>query len=147
MHGKRKSGVFFCRQPRVQSQLLGNFIMPERTWSNHNIHIWYSNIQVTIFVTCLNFARTGSQILLPAVSSCRRVILSRKMALNSNGEVNYRELARRPWTVTCTVVNTGTTSNYIFMVPLPYQYHSFMLILPSLSNCYKVHINAMGNFK
>ena len=36
-------------------------------------------------MTCLNFAGTG-----PAVSSCRRVIPSRKIALNSNGEGNYR---------------------------------------------------------
>ena len=48
-------------------------------------------------MTCLNFAGTGSRISLPAVSSCRRVKLLRKIALNSNGEVNYRELARRPW--------------------------------------------------
>ena len=44
----------------------------------------------------LNFAGTGSRILLPAVSSCRRVKPSRKIASNSNGEVNCRELARRP---------------------------------------------------
>ena len=48
-------------------------------------------------MTCLNFAGTGSWILIPALSSCRRVIPSRKIALNSNGEINYRELARRPW--------------------------------------------------
>ena len=48
-------------------------------------------------MTCLNFAGTVARILLPTVSSCRRVIPSRKIALNSNGEVNYRELARRPW--------------------------------------------------
>ena len=48
-------------------------------------------------MACLNFAGTGSRILLPAVSSCRRVKPSRKIALNSNGEVNCRELARRPW--------------------------------------------------
>ena len=38
-----------------------------------------------------------SRILLPAVRSSRRVKPSRKIALNSNGEVNCRELARRPW--------------------------------------------------
>ena len=47
-------------------------------------------------MTCLNFAGTESRILLPPLSSSRRVIPSRKIALNSNGEVNYRELARRP---------------------------------------------------
>ena len=45
----------------------------------------------------MNFAVTGSRILLPAVRSSRRVKPSRKIALNSNGEVNCRELARRPW--------------------------------------------------
>ena len=38
-----------------------------------------------------------SRILLPAVRSSRRVKPSPKIALNSNGEVNCRELARRPW--------------------------------------------------
>ena len=66
--------------------------LPARTWRNHNI----GHVQVTIFVTCLNFAGTGSRISLPAVSSGRRVKPSRKIALNSNGEVNCRELARRP---------------------------------------------------
>ena len=47
-------------------------------------------------MTCLNFAGTGSRISLPAVSSYRRVKPSRKIALNSNEEVNCRELARRP---------------------------------------------------
>ena len=56
----------------------------------------HSNVQVTIFVTCLNFAGTGSRILLHPLSSSRRVIPSRKIALNSNGEVNCKELARRP---------------------------------------------------
>ena len=56
----------------------------------------HSNVQVTITVACLNFAATGSRFLLPALSSCRRVKPSRKIALNSNREVNYRELARRP---------------------------------------------------
>ena len=55
-----------------------------------------SNVQVTITVTCLNFAVTGSRILLHPLSSSRRGKPSRIIALNSNGEVNYRELARRP---------------------------------------------------
>ena len=45
----------------------------------------------------MNFTVTGSRILLPAVRSSRRVKPSRKITLNSNGEVNCRELARRPW--------------------------------------------------
>ena len=47
----------------------------------------------------MNFAVRGSQILLPAVRSSRRGKPSRKIALNSNGKVNYRELARRPWSL------------------------------------------------
>ena len=57
----------------------------------------HSNVQVTITVTCLNFAGTGSRISLPPLSSSRRRIPSQRIALNSNGEVNYRELAQRPW--------------------------------------------------
>ena len=68
----------------------------------------HSNLQVTITVTCLNFTGTGSRILLHPLSSSRRVILSRKIALNSNWEVNYRELARRPWyiTINCELLST-----------------------------------------
>ena len=55
-----------------------------------------SNVQVTITVTCLNFAVTGSRILLHPLSSSRRGKPSRKIALNSKGEVNCRELAQRP---------------------------------------------------
>ena len=73
---------------RVQSQLFGNFTA--------SIQSQHSNVQVKIFLTCLNFAGTGSRILLPPLSSSRRVIPSQKIALNFNGGVNYRELARRP---------------------------------------------------
>ena len=55
-------------------------------------------MQVIIFVTFLNFAVTGWRILLLPLSSSRGVIPSRKIALNSNGEVKYWELVRRPWT-------------------------------------------------
>ena len=61
----------------------------------------HSNVQVTITMTCLNFAVTGSRILLHPLSSSRRVKPSRKIALNSSGEVNCRELARRPWDQHC----------------------------------------------
>ena len=54
------------------------------------------NVQITIFMTCLIFADTGSRILLPPLSLSRRVIPSPKIALNFNGQVNYRELAQRP---------------------------------------------------
>ena len=60
------------------------------------ITLHHDNIQVTIFVTCLNFANTGSRILLPSLSSSRGVIPSWKFTLNLNKEVNYRELARGP---------------------------------------------------
>ena len=36
-------------------------------------------------------------LLLHPLSLSRRVILSQKIVLNSNGEVNCRELARGPW--------------------------------------------------
>ena len=83
---------------------------------------------VTIFVTCLNFAGTGLRILLPPLSSSRRVIPSRKIALNSNGEVNYQELARRPWCTMnlvahkcmsgCIFIAYGCTGrNFIFRNP------------------------------
>ena len=58
-----------------------------------------SNVQVTITVTCLNFAVYRVAIVLHPLSSSRRVKPSRKIALNSNGEVNCRELARRPWAI------------------------------------------------
>ena len=92
MYGKRKSGVFFAVRVGFHAAF----------WKFHSAGTYvtssqHSNIQVTITVTCLNFAVTGSRILLPAVSSCRRVKPLRKIALNSNGEVNYRELGRRPW--------------------------------------------------
>ena len=48
-------------------------------------------------MACLNFAGTWSHILLLPVSSGRRVIPSRKIALNLKREINYLELARRPW--------------------------------------------------
>ena len=89
MYGKRKSGVFFAVRVGFHVSFL------EISQRRHTQH---SNLQVTITVTCLNFAVTVSRILLPAVSSCRRVKPSRKIALNSNGEVNCRELAQRPCT-------------------------------------------------
>ena len=71
-------------------------------WKFHSagtyvITLPHNNIQVTIFVRCLNFAGTRSQILLSPVSLCCRMIPSRKISLNFNREISYRELARRPW--------------------------------------------------
>ena len=91
--GKEKVVYFFA--VRVSSQLF---------WKFHSAGTYVtssqrSNVQVTITVTCLNFAVTGSWILLHPLRSSRRGKPSRKIALNSNGEVNCRELARRPWPV------------------------------------------------
>ena len=80
MYGKRKSGVFFA----VRVGFKVSFFE-----ISYVIQSQHSNVQVIITVTCLNFAGTGSQILLPPLSSSRIEILSRKIALNSNGEVNY----------------------------------------------------------
>ena len=85
---ENKRWCIFCYKSRVQSQLFGNFTAPAR----YVIQSQHSNVQVT----CLNFAGTGSRISLHPLSSSRRVIPSRKIALNSNGEVNYREVDRRP---------------------------------------------------
>ena len=86
MYGKRKSGVFFSKSAFWKFHSVGTYVIQSQ----------HSNVQATIFVTCLNFAGTGSRILLHPLSSSRRVIPSRKIALNSNMEVNCRELARRP---------------------------------------------------
>ena len=92
MYGKRKSGVFYAVRVGFQVSFwkfhsAGTYVMSSQR----------SNIQVTITVTCLNFAVTGSRILLHPLSLNRRGKPSRKIALNSNGEVNCRELAQRPW--------------------------------------------------
>ena len=92
---QKKKWCIFCSKGRVWSQLFGNFAAPACTWFHHNVVTY--KLRVTITVTCLNFAVTGSQILLHPLSSSRRGKPSRKIALNSNGEVNYWELARRPW--------------------------------------------------
>ena len=70
------------------------------------ITLHHNNIQVTILVTCLNFAGTGSRILLHSLSLCLRVIPSQKFTLNLNGEVNYWELAWRPWYNAVTLTGT-----------------------------------------
>ena len=69
MYGKEKV-VYFLQ---IEYSLKSAF------WKFHSagmyvIYSQHNNVQVTIFVMCLNFARTRSRILLPAVSSCRRVI-------------------------------------------------------------------------
>ena len=74
-------------------------------------------------MTRLNFTGTGSRILLPPLSLSRRMIPLQKIALNSNGEVNYQELARRLWsnikyavTVACIVETEYSLYTYLFLV-------------------------------
>ena len=77
---EKKKWCIFCRKGRFHVSFLKFYSAMYVTSSQHN------NVQVTITVTCLSFAVTGSRILLPAVSSCRRVETVAKIALNSNGE-------------------------------------------------------------
>ena len=91
-------------------------------WKFHSastsaIQSQHSNIQISIFVTCLNFAGTGSRILLNPVSSCRRVIPLRKISLNFNGEISYRELARRPWNREDSRQHQGSTLKNVNCIP------------------------------
>ena len=92
MYGKRKSGVFFIVKSRVPSQLFWKF----QSAGTYVTSLQHSNVQVTITVMCLNFAVTGLRILLHPLSLSRRGKPLWKIALNSNGEVNCKELARRP---------------------------------------------------
>ena len=82
---------------------------PRSRYSTYVTSSQHSNVQVKITVTCLNFAVTGSRILLHPLSSSRRGKPSRKIALNSNREVNCRELARRPWPMWETLSGTNAT--------------------------------------
>ena len=89
---EKKKWCIFCRLSTVQNQLFWKF----HSAGMYVITLHHSNIQVTILVTCLNFAGTWSRILLHSLSLRHRVISSQKFTLNLNGEVSYRELARRP---------------------------------------------------
>ena len=73
----------------------------------------YVGLQVTITVTCLNFAVTGSRILLHPLSLSRKGKPSRKIALNCNGEVNCRELARRPWLDNIILLSYSITHQHV----------------------------------
>ena len=103
MHGKRKSGVFFAVRAGFQVSFL------EISQRRH-----VRDVITTLLRTsynnraCLNFAVTGSRILLHPLRSTRRGKLSRKIALNSNGEVNCRELARRPCPIYAAVCSIST---------------------------------------
>ena len=66
----------------------------------------------------MNFAGTGSRISLHPLSSSRRVIPSQKIALNSNGEVNYRELARSLWHLSLNPCHRP--SHFICCTRIPY---------------------------
>ena len=77
----------------------------------------------------MNFAVTGSRILLHPLRFTRKGKPSRKIALNSNGEVNCRELARRPWVIqTYSKDDADIYSNYRPVSELP----SFSKILERL---------------
>ena len=92
MYGKRKSGVFFADSLGFEVSFL------EISQRRH-VRDVITTSQRTSYNNhaCLNFAVTGSRILLHPLRFTRKGKLSRKIALNSNGEVNCRELARRPW--------------------------------------------------
>ena len=68
MYGKRKSGVFFAVRVGFQVSFFWKF-HSAGTYVTSSQH---SNVQVTITVTCLNFAITGSRILLHPLGSSRR---------------------------------------------------------------------------
>ena len=79
-----KKWCMFCRLSAVQNIF---FFLEISQFRHVRVHLTPYNVKVTIFVTCLNlFAGTGSQILLPAVSSSLGAIPSQKIALNSNGK-------------------------------------------------------------
>ena len=61
----------------------------------------------------MNFAVIGSQILLHPLRSSGRGKPSRKIALNLNGEVNCRELARRPWSVPGSSIPQNNMSTHL----------------------------------
>ena len=64
------------------------------------ITLYHNNIQVTMLVTCLNFAGTGSRILLHSLSSCRRVIPLAKI------HIEFEQGSKLP----------GTSSEALFII-------------------------------
>ena len=66
---------------------------------------------------CLNFAGTGSHILLPAVSSCRRVKPSRKIALNSNGGSKLQGTSSEVLCFTTSSIQPCTVSGVRLSIP------------------------------
>ena len=92
MYGKRKSGVFFADSLGFEVSFL------EISQRRHVRDVITTSYRTSYNNrACLNFAVTGSRILLHPLRFTRKGKPSRKIALNSNGEVNCRELARRPW--------------------------------------------------
>ena len=69
MYGKRKSGVFFAVRVGFQVSFLE---ISQHRHVGYMTSSQHSNVQVTITVTCLNFAVTGSRILLHPLSLSRR---------------------------------------------------------------------------
>ena len=76
---EKKKWCIFCRLSMFQNQLFGNFTVTACTWS-----------YCTIMTYKLEYSYFHP------VSSCHRVIPSRKISLNFNREISYWELAQRP---------------------------------------------------
>ena len=110
---KKKSGVFFCWQGRVQSQLFGNFTCSGSCLKElRKSGIFFGRqgrVQVSFFgnFTVLAHMWSNQNILTYKfqylwhvwtlqVSLCCRVVPSQKISLNFNGEISYRALAWRP---------------------------------------------------
>ena len=68
MYGKRKSGVIFLPTEYGSKTAFWKF----HSAGTYVLQSPHSNVQVSIFVMCLNFPSTGSQILLRPVSSSHR---------------------------------------------------------------------------
>ena len=91
-----KSSMFFAGPVGYKISLFFFFffLFHHNMWLSYTI---YTNVQVTIIFTWLNFAGIGLQILCLTMSNGLQSDPSRKITLNFNREVNYRELAKRPW--------------------------------------------------
>ena len=95
---EKKKWCIFGRQGRVQSQLF------EISQCRH-VRDRITQVQVTIFMKCLNFAGGVSRILLHSVSSCHRVIPSRK------NRIEFRWGNKLPGTRSEALITCKDTSN------------------------------------
>ena len=113
MSGRRKSDVFLADRVRykfsffeisVRVRTGSNSLIPSRSVPRLQtgcgrrlaIKLHHSNVQVAIMYSWMNFAVTELRICCHIASSSRTLVDRRNFALNLNGEVSYRELARRP---------------------------------------------------